>query len=301
MSTVRPPRRPLSTRRPQPLCSAAVGERPHGHALLVGLVLLGAGGWGPPTGAVVEAPRPPEAPSADPFDEPPPRDADDTPFTRAPNNQLGQWSVGRRAALTRGFDDDHHAQLALVPTYAAIHIPMLGREGPLRGGGAALELDVRVLRWLFVRVYGSHTVHPVFEETVYDEENAKVVLLANEGMVQATNAGAGLVYALDIGRFVPRVDIGAGLLFVRSPEAAQDGQWGGECSDQGVCDLGLSCSVDNICRPAPVPEFHAGIGLDILLGKRWAVGAAVRYYALLSAISNLPIYLHGSLRLAVRF
>ncbi|WP_181198326.1 hypothetical protein [Enhygromyxa salina] len=266
---------------------------------LVGLtLLLFVGGWGPPTGARVEAPAPPD----DPFEAPTPRDPDDAPFMPAPHNQLGQWSAGRERPLTRGFDDDHWVQLTAAPTYAALHVPFIGRGStPLRGGGATLELDLRVLRWLFVRVYGGHTLHPVFEETTYDEDEGEVVLLANEGVVHATNTGAALVYALDIGRFVPRVDVGAGLLFVRSPPAAQPGQWGAECRQGGVCDLGLSCNAEEICRPTPFPEVHAGIGLDILLGQRWAVGLSVRYYALLQALSQLPVYLHGSARLSVRF
>jgi hypothetical protein len=292
-----------------------VPHRLHGLlGLLAGLaLLLSAGGWAPSTGARVEAPEPPDEPRRqgsgagepavhDPFAEPPPRDPDDAPFLRPPNNQLGQWSAGRQAPLTRGFDDDHHAQLSLIPTYAALHVPFIGRgSDPLRGGGMALELDVRLLRWLFIRVRGSHTLHPVFEETSFDEESGKTTVIANAGLVQTTDTAVAIVYALDIGRFVPRVDVGAGLLSVSSPAAAQPGQWGAECRDGGVCDLGLSCNSESVCRAAPLPEVHAGIGLDVLLGRRWALGVGVRYYALLQALSNLPIYLHGSVRLSVRF
>jgi hypothetical protein len=219
-----------------------------------------------------------------------------------PNNQLGNWSTGRERPLTRGFDDDHRVQLTVVPTYAAFRVPFIGRGAtPLRGGGVGLELDLRLLRWLFVRVYGGHTVHPVFEESGFDEDANEVVLLANGGFVQATNTGASIVYALDIGRFVPRVDVGAGLLFVRSPSAAQPGQWGAECRQGGVCDLGLSCDAADLCKPTPFAEVHAGLGVDILLGQRWAVGLSLRYYALLQQIAQLPVYLHGSVRLSARF
>jgi hypothetical protein len=271
-------------------------------------IVLLTGGWGPPlaeppdahlAGSSTSAQQPPQD---DPFAEPAPRDPDDSPFMAAPNNQLGTWSAGRTRPLTRGFDDDHRVMLSVVPTYAAIHVGFIGRgAGPFRGGGVALELDVRVVRWLFIRVFASHTVHPVFDESALDDESGEVVPLASAGLLQATNPGGSIVYALDIGRFVPRVDVGAGMLFVRSPQAVQSGQWGGECRQGGVCDLGLSCNADDICRPAPQPEFHAGIGLDVLLGQRWSVGVAVRYYALLQAISELPIYLHGSLRLSARF
>ncbi|MFO7561218.1 MAG: hypothetical protein R6X02_01140 [Enhygromyxa sp.] len=274
----------------------------------VGLLLLG--GWGPP---LAEAPDgdlrdettaqpPPADPEPDPFASPPPSDPDDTPFMRAPNNQLGTWSTGRVRPLTRGFDDDHRVMLSVVPTYAAIRVAFIGRgPAPLRGGGFALEADVRVARWLFIRVFGSHTAHPVFEEQGINSDTNEVVLLARGGVVQATNTGASVVYALDIGRFVPRVDVGVGLLFARSPEGVQAGQWGAECRPGGVCDLGLSCTADNLCRPSAHPEFHAGVGFDVLIARHWAVGLAVRYYALFQAISALPIYLHGSIRLSARF
>jgi len=273
---------------------------------LVGLALaLASAGWGPPLAEPPDERRaaPAQAPpDHDAFADPPPRDPDDTPFMAAPHNQLGHWSLGRERPLTRGFQDDHRITLSAVPTYAAIHMAFIGRgAGPLRGGGGALELDVRLLPWLYLRAFGSHTLHPVFEATAFDNDTNAVTLLANGGLVQVTNTGASIVYALDIGRFVPRVDVGGGLMFVRSPPAAQAGQWGAQCSPGDVCDLGLACSLEQRCRPAPFAELHAGIGLDLLLGQRWALGVAVRYYALLQALADLPIYIHGSLRLSARF
>jgi hypothetical protein len=202
----------------------------------------------------------------------------------------------------RGFDDDHWVSLGLLPTYAALHLPFIGRgEGPYRGGGVALELDVRVVRWLFVRVYGSHTIHPVPRVEVHDADLDQVALLANPGTLQATDTGLSILYSMDVGRFVPRVDVGAGLLFVRSPPQAQAGQWGAECRTGNVCDLGLRCSVEQICEAVPFPEVHAGIALDVLLGRRWTVGVGVRYHALIQAISRFPMYVTGQVRLAIRF
>jgi len=238
----------------------------------------------------------------DPLARPSPRDPDDAPFMRPPRNQLGQWTAGRPRSRVRGFDDDHWVQLSFVPTYAAIHLPFIGRgSGPFRGGGVGLELDVRIVRWLFVRVYGSHTAHPVPRAEAYDEASETVGLLARAGVIQATDTGLSVVYALDIGRFVPRVDVGAGLLFVRSPDQAQSGQWGGKCRDGNLCDLGLSCSAAMVCEPAPFPEVHAGIALDVLLGQRWSVGVGVRYHALIQAIAQFPMFITGHLRLGVRF
>lgn len=287
--------------RPTPAKLAGVAKKRQ--AAIVGLLsLLVGSGFGPPRGELPDHGEVSAEPAADPFASAPPRDPDDTPFMPAPNNQLGTWSTGRARPLTRGFDDDHRIMLSVVPTYAVIHVAYIGsRPRPLRGGGVAIEADVRLARWLFLRVFGSHTLHPVFEEQGINSETNEVVLLAKGGLVQATNTGASIVYALDIGRFVPRVDVGAGLLLARSPEGVQSGQWGQQCRQGGVCDLGLSCTVDNVCRPTAHPEFHAGIGFDVMIGRHWAAGLAVRYYALFQAISMLPIYLHGSLRLSARF
>lgn len=269
-------------------------------AVLLAAVMAGAPAHAqPPEGPAA----PPSEPQPDPFEQAPPRDPDDAPYLAAPYNQLGQWSAGRRPPLTRGFDDDHLIQLTAVPTYAAFRgASFLGRgTGPFRGGGIGIELDLRVVRWLFLRAQLSHTLHPVFERSSFDEDSEEVTTVANGGLLQATHTGASVVYALDIGRFVTRADAGAGLMFVRSPDAAQDGQWGGACRGDGSCDFGLSCSAEDRCRPTPVPTVHIGLGVDVLFGRRWALGLQFRYYALLSAIADLPVYLMGNLRLSLRF
>jgi hypothetical protein len=264
--------------------------------LLALLVAPPAAAQQPPSSAPTSASTP------DPFDQASPRDPDDAPFLRAPNNQLGQWSVGRERARVRGFDDDHRVALTLVPTYAAIHLPFIGRGGgPYRGGGVGLELDVRILRWLFARAYVSHTLHPVPRVETVDADGGTASLAARAGNLQATDTGLSVVYALDVGRFVPRVDVGAGLLFVRSPDAVQPGQWGAECREGNVCDLGLACSAANVCEASPFVEVHAGLALDVLLGRRWTVGVGVRYHALLQAISQFPMFITGHVRLGLRF
>lgn len=280
-------------------------ERSRWAWVLIGLLA----GWAASVGTPASAQQPPSAPPSegpaatpDPFDQPPPRDPDDAPFTRAPRNQLGQWSVGRERSRVRGFDDDHWVALTLVPTYAAIHLPFIGRgQGPFRGGGIGLELDVRIVRWLFARAYVGHTLHPVPRVETRDENSGVVTQDARAGVLQATDTGLSIVYALDVGRFVPRVDVGAGLLFVRSPDAVAPGQWGAQCREGNVCDLGLSCSAAQICEATPFPEVHAGIALDVLVGRRWTLGVGVRYHALIQAISQFPMFVTGHVRLGLRF
>lgn len=241
----------------------------------------------------------------DPYDgKPVPRDPNETPFMRAPNNQVGNWqSPSRRSEVTRGFSSRRKFQLTVLPVYASFRLPLRSREDqlPLRGVGAALEFDIQLVRWLSLRITASHTVHPVEEVKTVDEESEEVSTRANEGMYQASNAGVGVVYPIDLGRFVPLVDFGVGGIFMQAPQAAVNGQQGGQCRDDGTCDFGLACSAANVCEPTIVPELHIGAGMDVLLGDHWAIGLHVRYFALLSDPANFPVYLQGAIRLAARF
>lgn len=223
---------------------------------------------------------------------------------RAPNNQLGTWqSPSRKKPVTRGFSSRRNFQLTLLPVYASFRLPLRSRDDqlPLRGVGAALEFDIRLVRWLWLRINASHTVHPVEEVKTFDEENEQVDLRANKGLYQASNAGIGVVYPIDLGRFVPLVDFGVGGMFIDAPPAAVSGQQGGQCRDDGTCDFGLACSPRGVCEQTIVPELHIGAGLDVLLGDHWAIGIHVRYFALLSDPANFPVYLQGAIRLAARF
>ncbi|MEZ4453609.1 MAG: hypothetical protein R3B09_29410, partial [Nannocystaceae bacterium] len=63
---------------------------------------------------------------------------------------------------------------------------------------------------------------------------------------------------------------------------------------------GLAC-VAGTCQVSMVPEVHAGLSVDIQLGRRWAVGLALRYFALLFKPQVYPVYLLGAFRLTARF
>lgn len=253
-----------------------------------------------------DAAGPDEGPGEDPG---PLEDPNDAPFMKPPNGQLGTWS-GEPEPLTRGFSSQRRLQLTALPSYAAIRLPLFGRGSgcdggfdcsPVRGVGASVELDVRVVRWLWLRLGVGHTVHPVKQNISVDDETEEVTVIANPGVIGATTFGLSGVYPLDLGRFLPLLDFGVGGMILTSPPPAISGQMGAQCRDGGVCDVGLSCGPDNTCRQTIVPEAHVGVGLDILLGRHWSLGFQVRYYALLSAVSVFPTYLLGAARLAARF
>jgi hypothetical protein len=254
-----------------------------------------------------------EAAAAPPLQEDPGpiQDPDDSPFMRAPQGQLGRWSAGRPPRLTRSFSDRRRAQLTLLPAYAAVRVPLVGRTGgcagisctPQRGVGAQLELDVRLVRWLWLRVLAGHSVHPVSAVDVLDSEDEDPTLnrVARAGTYRATTFALGLVYPLDLGRILPLLDLGVGGMTLTGPPAASTGQTGGPCGDGGVCEAGLTCGTDDVCRPTVLPQAHVGLGVDVLLGRRWALGGQIRYHAFLAQPGVFPVYVIGALRLAARF
>lgn len=201
----------------------------------------------------------------------------------------------------RGWSNKRRVQLTVTPLYAAYRLPWIGGpSGPIRGGGVALDVDVHLVAPIYLRVSGSYSAHPV--APVYEVvEDEAPVLKANGGTIHSANVGGGIVFAMDLGRVMPMLEAGLGIMLINTPKAAQDGQRGGACLDGGGCDTGLACASDNVCRQGIVPEVHAGAALEILLSDRWTLGASIRYYALLLAPTVFPIYLQAGLRLGVRF
>jgi hypothetical protein len=160
--------------------------------------------------------------------------------------------------------------------------------------------QVAVWRPLGLRLTASHSVHPVADEYARNDEDT-LVQTAGAGVVQATHVGLSATYTLDLGRVITTLDAGAGGLVMRSPAAVQDGQLGGVCRPEGVCDTGLACSAENVCRPGLTPQVHGGFSLDVLLGDRFAVGGELRYFALLASPMVYPVYILAALRASVRF
>lgn len=231
-----------------------------------------------------------------------PRDPNDLPPLPPPNGQPRPDTLrldpdyADPGSLRRRF------QFTLLPTYAALDLPFLGRtiDRPLPGGGLAAEFDVELYAPFFFRVTGSYTAHPVEDEFTRNDDE-QLVQTAAGGHIQVGDAGVSLLYAMDTGRLVPMLDVGLGALWLVTPDGVQSGQMGQQCREGGVCDSGLVCAADNVCRQGTTFEVHAGLAIDVLLGDRWAIGAHFRYFALLTAPAAFPIYLHGALRLSARF
>lgn len=219
-----------------------------------------------------------------------------------PNGQPSLRPATTMPELTPRHSQRRRLQLTAVPVYAAVKLSLAGRGTPtLHGAGAAAQVDVKLHPWIFLRVHGGHTAHPVDEVRVEDEESGEIDRLANSGLIQATVFGAAAVLAIDLGRFLPLLDIGLGGLRMSYPEGVLTGQQGAPCGAEASCDPGLTCSSEGICVPGVTGDLSAGLGVDILLYRHLTVGAEFRYHALMMNPGTFPIYLTLGVRVGVRW
>lgn len=239
----------------------------------------------------------------------PPQDPNDAPFMRAPNNQNTKSKLRTSPDLRRGYSSVRRVALTFAPLFASFRLPFLcrsscnpGHDNPVRRHGAGLggELDVQLIRWLWLRAQGSYSVHPVDDTRVIDDKE-NVTVTAAAGTIRALGFGVGPVVAIDLGRFLPLIEGGIGGLRVATPTGVSKGQLGEACLEGGVCDVGLRCGGGNTCQQSVIPELYFGGAVDVLVRKHISLGAQFRYTALLSAPGKFPVYLQGGLRLGVRF
>jgi opacity protein-like surface antigen len=265
-------------------------------AVLLATVALSA-----PAAAAGKKPNRQEDPLAEPR-----RDPNEAPFMtpkyggpRPDGTRIYDPSYGE------GLDARRNVQLTVKPLFASFPLAFSGRPGaltdPTRGGGAGVDLDVQLYAPFWLRITGTYSGHPVPEAY---RRNADMLLVktANRGTYHATYIGGAVVYAMDFGRILPLLELGAGAMFLRAPEGVVAGQMGGQCVDMALCDPGLRCNVaQNVCQPAPAGAIHFGLGLDVLLGSHWAVGVGLRYFSFFAAPAMYPVYLQAAARLGLRF
>ncbi|MEZ4381627.1 MAG: hypothetical protein R3A79_09775 [Nannocystaceae bacterium] len=230
-----------------------------------------------------------------------PADPNDAPMLRPPNGQPAPTPLKRAPALEPPYSGDRRLAITLAPAYASFRLPLLGRPTARRpGAGALIEADLRLLSFIWLRAQLSYSSHPLDKTTVADEETGDPITTANSGVLHATSAGIGVAAGIDLGRFLPTVDVGAGLFRLGTPEGALAGQRGRACIDGSVCDTGLTCRAGT-CVPAAVPEIHGGVSVDLMLRKHWYIGATIRYFALMVQPLEIPIYVIGAARFGARF
>lgn len=239
---------------------------------------------------------------------PPPIDPNDAPFMRPPNNQIGTAPPRTRPDIRQGWSARRRFALTVAPTYAMLRLPFQGRttgnnQAPrLHGAGVGAEFDVQAWRWIWVRAMGVYSGHPVGEERA--QLNMEVVRTAPPGTIHVTSYGVGPVFALDLGRFLPLIEVGVAGLRVVTPTGGVTGQRGEACMANGACDVGLKCNSARICEVTTIGEMYLGLAVDLLVRRHLSFGAQFRYnvrFAELKSLNLTPGYLLGTLRLTVRF
>ena len=240
--------------------------------------------------------------AAPPAAEETPRDPNDLPRMRAPGGQpqtdQNNWEPG---AYTSNRSSRRRFALTVKPLFSAIRLPFVGRpNAPIYGGGAGIDADLQLHPVVWLRLGGSIAGHPVPNEFQTNQDD-EIVQVAQRGSLTAAQAGLGVVFAFDFGRVLPMLDAGVGGMLLRPPAGDRDGQLGSECADGGVCDTGLVCASDNVCRQGLLFEVHAGFAVDVLIREHLTLGAGVRYFAIATDPGTFPIYTHVLGRLGVRF
>lgn len=241
---------------------------------------------------------------------PPPRDPGDAAFMRPPNNQFQGLPPRTRPDIRRGWSARRRFAVTISPAFAQLRFNFAGRLAPpdnryykrLPGAGFNLELDAQIWRWIWVRAQGTYSGHPVEEERTQNSD-MDVMTTAPRGTIHALGFGAGPVFALDLGRWLPLIEVGLGGLRVASPRSEIKGQRGAACGDNGACDVGLKCSAANVCEPTIMPDLYFGAAIDLMVRRHLAIGAQFRYYSRLARgeITDFPKYLVATIRLSVRF
>lgn len=231
-----------------------------------------------------------------------PRDPNDAPFMAPPNNQIGGRPPRTSPDIRRGWSARRRFAVTVAPAFASLRLGFQNRpaNGRVHGGGLDLEVDAQLHRWIWLRAQGTYSAHRVDELRVMTDAG-DVVLSAPRGTIHTTGFGMGPVFALDLGRFLPLIEVGLGAMRVATPMGVATGQRGTACSTGGACDVGLRCTASNVCEPTLLPDLYFGAAVDVMIRRHVTVGGQFRYYALLPAWSKFPVYLLGTVRLGVRF
>ncbi len=177
------------------------------------------------------------------------------------------WLVWLSLLSRAGAAEEREIQLAVEGLYGLTYID----AGTHSGGGGAVQLAYGLTDSLALQLTGVATGHPYAGPVTVDGR------LLGGSTLATFAATAGIVYSLDVVRIVPFFEAGIGL--------------GGA---QVVGDAGTGSALVTFAATL-------GLGADYLVTRRWAVGLAVRYYAFLTDITRVPLYLTVGPRVTVRW
>ncbi len=186
-------------------------------------------------------------------------------------------AVLRRAALVaallccgpfcrRAHADKKEWTVAVTPGYAVAYVD--SRTG--NGGGGGVEVGYGITESLSLHASGFLSWHAL---GATKSEKA--------GTMSGYASMVGLTYTIDVIRLVPYFELQVGAVGVRgTPEFGRNS--------------GVVKSSDDFA-------IGLGFGMDYLLTRHVAVGFVVRYHALVTDITRIPVYLYVGPRVTFRF
>lgn len=180
------------------------------------------------------------------------------------------------AAARADWGEGRVLSLALVPQYGLSYAD----ERAPSGGGGLLQIAYGITDAVGVQLVGGVTVHPLLERPA---DVAKDLDALPSGLLVSWNAGAGVVYRLDVVRIVPffEASLGALGMWIRT-DGTQPGQVAKTEHTVGAAGA-------------------VGLGADYMITRRWAVGVSLRYQVMLSDLQRFPMVLVVGPRAVLRF
>jgi hypothetical protein len=159
--------------------------------------------------------------------------------------------------------------VAVTPAYAVAYVD----SRTASGGGGGVEVGFGISESLTLHASGFLSWHAL--------DGTKT---AKAGTMSAFAGMLGLTYTLDVIRLVPSFDLELGVLGVR-----------------GNAAFGDNAAANAVVASSTAFGIGLGFGLDYLLTRHVAVGVLLRYHALLTDLTRIPVYLYVGPRVTFRF
>ena len=157
-------------------------------------------------------------------------------------------------------------KIAVTPAYAIGYVD----SRTANGGGAGVEVGFGISESLSLHASGFLSWHALGSSKTQQA-----------GTMSAYASMLGLTYTLDVIRLVPYFELELGVVGVRGTAGFGDDK--------------------HVVKSADELALGVGFGLDYLITRHVAVGAVVRYHALLTDITRIPVYLYVGPRVSFRF
>jgi hypothetical protein len=159
--------------------------------------------------------------------------------------------------------------VTLTPAYALVNID----DRSANGGGFAVDLGLGLSDALSLHATSALGWHA-----------APATKMLPAGTLSAFTAMLGLTYTLDVIRLVPSFDVAFGAIGV-----------------YGDATFGSTPGAAAVSKPVTGFGVSGAFMLDYLLTRHVAVGAEVRYHAVLTDLSRVPMYLYAGPRVTFRW